>query len=83
MAQAYCPAKISRTFNSLCHGIESNQVFRTLCWLLMQEFILDNDGCAFKRKMPKIKVHQREEAPVSIGNDDQHFAISSSQLPAT
>jgi len=49
----------------------------------MQEFILDNDGCAFKRKMPKIKVHEREEAPVSIGNDDQHFAISSSRLPAT
>ena len=36
-----------------------------------------------KRKMPKIKVHEREEAPVSIGNDDQHFAISSSRLPAT
>jgi hypothetical protein len=26
MAQAYWPAKISRTFNSLRHGIESNQV---------------------------------------------------------
>ena len=48
-------------------------VFRTLCWLLMQEFIPDNDGHAFKRKMPKIKVHEREEVPVSIGHDDQHL----------
>jgi hypothetical protein len=39
----------------------------------MQEFIPDNDGRAFKRKMPKIKVHEREEVPLSIGHDDQHL----------
>jgi hypothetical protein len=41
----------------------------------MQEFILDNDGRAFKSKVPKIKATGREEAPVSIGVNDQHFAI--------
>jgi hypothetical protein len=46
----------------------------------MQEFIQDNDGCAFKRKMPKIKVHEREEVSVFIGHDDQHLP---SQLSAT
>jgi hypothetical protein len=39
----------------------------------MQEFVLNNDGSSFKREMPKIKVHQREEVHVSIGHDDQHF----------
>lgn len=39
----------------------------------MQEFIPDNDGRAFKRKMTKIKVHEREEVPVSISHDDQHL----------
>lgn len=39
----------------------------------MQEFIPDNDGCAFKRKMPKIKVLEKEEVSVSICHDDQHL----------